>query len=255
MAESSSTEYLELLEHIGITSHPGGTAGTNALIGQLGISPGERVLDLGCGTGHTACLIAKRHNAGVVAADLRPGMLTWAQKRALREGVTNAVRLVAGDAHRLPFKDGSFDAALVESVLIFCDVSTVIAELHRVLKPGGRLGFNELTSARPISGEMVDQLAAFFGFRPTILTAGQWCSALNDAGFIDISSDSKRIDLIDVSLFTPVRTDGWKRYLSALVKSFTDPKVRKARQKKNTFTGLRLLREIDSGLYRARKPG
>ena len=78
-----------------------------------------------------------------VAVDLRPGMLAWTRKRALREDVTNAVQLVASDAHRLPFKDRSFDMAIVESVLIFCDVPRVLAELHRVLKPGGRLGFND----------------------------------------------------------------------------------------------------------------
>ena len=98
------------------------------------------------------------------------------------------------------------------------------------------------------------QLAAYFGFRPKIMTVEKWSSALKYAGFIIISSNVKPLDWLDVSLFTPVRTDGLIKYLSALVKSVTDPKVRTARRNKNAFTGIRLLRYLGSGLYWARKP-
>jgi ubiquinone/menaquinone biosynthesis C-methylase UbiE len=114
VAEISKEEYLEALETSGMTGHPGGIAGTEKLIGRLDIRQGEHVLDLGCGTGYTSCLIARRQGANVVAADLRPRMLRWAKKRAEKEHVTDAVLLVAADAHHLPFRDGSFDAAVVE---------------------------------------------------------------------------------------------------------------------------------------------
>ena len=137
MAEISKAEYLEALERSGLTGHPGGIAGTRTLIGRLDIRRGERVLDLGCGTGYTSCLIARTAGCGRRGNRPQAGMLAWARKRARREHVADAVRLVAADAHHLPFKDGSFDAAVVESVLVFCDVPVALAEIFRVLKPGG----------------------------------------------------------------------------------------------------------------------
>src|SRR5512138_3284968 len=122
MAEISKAEYLEALERMGLTGHPGGIAGTDMLIRQLDIGRGERVLDLGCGTGYTSCLIARSRGADLVAADLQPKMLKWVRRRARKERVLNVIDPVAADAHYLPFKDGAFDAAVVESVLVFCDV-------------------------------------------------------------------------------------------------------------------------------------
>ena len=254
MAEISKAEYLEALEHSGMTGHPGGIAGTRSLIARLDIRRGERVLDLGCGTGYTSCLIARRQDAEVVAADLKPGMLTWARKRARREHVADAVRLVAADAHHLPFKDGSFDAAVVESVLVFCDVPVALAELYRVLKPGGRLGCNELTIVGAVAREKVRQLTVAFGIAPGITTEDEWTGAFKAAGFADVAADVKPIDWLDVSLLTPLRTDGIGRYLTALAKSLTDPDIRKISRGKGTFLRSGLMRDLGSGLYWARKP-
>lgn len=250
----SKEEYLEALEISGLTGHPGGIAGTEALIRRLDIRQGEKVLDLGCGTGYTTCLVAKRLGATVIGADLQPKMLRWAKKRAVREHVTDAVRLVAADAHHLPFRDASFDAAVVESVLVFCDVPVALAGLFRVLKPGGRLGCNELTITGTVARESIGQLKATFGIAPAVTTADEWTRALKDAGFADVGAEVKPIRWLDVSLYTPLRTDGVKRYLSALLKSVTDPKIRKISRGKKAFLASGLLRHMGSGIYAARKP-
>jgi SAM-dependent methyltransferase len=254
MAEISKAEYLEALERSGLTGHPGGIAGTRSLIRRLDIRRGERVLDLGCGTGYTSCLIAKRQGAGVIAADLRPGMLTWAKKRVHREHVTDAVCLVAADAHRLPFRDASFDAAVVESVLVFCDVPVALAEIFRVLKPGGRLGCNELTIIGAVAWEKVRQLTVAFGIAPGITTEDEWTGAFKAAGFVGIIAEVKPIDWWDVSLLTPLRTDGPGRYLAAIAQSLADPKIRKLSRGKGAFLRSCLMRNLGSGLYWARKP-
>lgn len=254
MAEISKEEYLEALESAGMTGHPGGIAGTEELIRRLGIRRGERVLDLGCGTGYTACLLAKRPGATVFGVDLQPKMLTWAKKRAVRKHVTETVHLIAADAHRLPFRDASFDAAVVESVLIFCDVPVALAELFRVLKPGGRLGCNEVTAIGEITREQKEQFAASIGVAPTVPTADDWGRDLKDAGFVDVSAEAQPIRWLDISLFTPLRTDGVRRYLNAFVKSVTDPKIRKISRGKKTFLASGLLRRLGSGIYLARKP-
>ena len=254
MAEISKDEYLEALESSGLTGHPGGIAGTEALIGWLDIRRGERVLDLGCGTGYTTCLVAKRLGTTVVGADLRPKMLGWAKKRAVREHVTDAVRLVAADAHRLPFRDASFDAAVVESVLVFCDVPAALAELFRVLKPGGRLGCNELTIIGEVGREKMKNFNATFGVAPAVTTEDEYARVLKNAGFADIVTEVKPIEWLDVSLYSPLRTDGARRYLSGLLKSVTDPKIRKISRGKKAFLASGLLKHMGSGIYLARKP-
>ncbi|MBP2329729.1 ubiquinone/menaquinone biosynthesis C-methylase UbiE [Kibdelosporangium banguiense] len=95
-----------------------------------------RTLEVGVGTG----LNLSRYPADVrlTAIDLSPEMLAVARKRAAALG--RDVRLEEADAQRLPFEDGSFDT--VTSTLALCavpDERLVVAEMYRVLKPGGRL--------------------------------------------------------------------------------------------------------------------
>lgn len=99
----------------------------------LRAGPGERVLDVGAGTGVSTAELATS-GAYVVGADLSLGML-HAGKRA-----RPAVPLLAGDALRLPFADGSFDAVTISFALRnVTDVEAALTELARVTRPNGRL--------------------------------------------------------------------------------------------------------------------
>jgi demethylmenaquinone methyltransferase / 2-methoxy-6-polyprenyl-1,4-benzoquinol methylase len=99
----------------------------------LGLRPGERVLDVGAGTGVSTEELS-RSGAFAVGADLSIGML-----RAGRR-VRPTVPLLAGDALRLPFDDGVFDAVTISFALRnVVDTEAALAELGRVTRPGGRL--------------------------------------------------------------------------------------------------------------------
>lgn len=99
----------------------------------LGLLPGERVLDVGAGTGVSTEELA-RSGAYAVGVDLSLGMLRVG-KRARQE-----VPLVAGDALRLPFPDASFDAVTISFALRnVSDTAAALRELARVTRPGGRL--------------------------------------------------------------------------------------------------------------------
>jgi arsenite methyltransferase len=105
----------------------------------LGVSPGERVLDVGCGPGfYCAELLDEVGPSGsVVGLDGSAAMLALAARRCA--GHAN-VELNEAEATALPVKDGSFDAALTVQVLEYvADVTTGLAELHRALRPGGRV--------------------------------------------------------------------------------------------------------------------
>ena len=97
--------------------------------------PGERVLDVAAGTATSSAAIAQG-GATVVGCDFSVGMLQAARGRP---GAA-AVSLVAGDALRLPFVDGSFDAVTISFGLRnVADVDEALAEFRRVTRPGGRL--------------------------------------------------------------------------------------------------------------------
>ncbi|MBA3261963.1 MAG: methyltransferase domain-containing protein [Thermoleophilaceae bacterium] len=105
----------------------------------LGAAPGERIIDAGCGPGfYVAELLDRVGPAGeVVGVDASPQMLALAAKRC--EGHANG-SFHEGDATSLPVESEAFDRALSVQVLEYvADVPAALAELHRVLRPGGRV--------------------------------------------------------------------------------------------------------------------
>lgn len=107
------------------------------IVSMAGFDAGERVLDLGCGFGRWSVFLAEV-NRTVAGVDPMGGRLHIARNLSRHLGLDNA-HYVTGDAADLPFPDGSFDAAWCFSALHYIDRDRGLAELHRVLVPGGRL--------------------------------------------------------------------------------------------------------------------
>ena len=105
-----------------------------------GWKPGARVLDVACGSGFPALAAATHVRPGgtVVATDISPEMVAVASRRAKADGLDN-IQFVEMDAEQLRFHDASFDAVTNAYGLMFCpDRQRALAEIRRVLKPGGR---------------------------------------------------------------------------------------------------------------------
>lgn len=114
-----------------------------SLMGALGVDGSDTVLDLACGTGDFA-IMARERGARVVGLDFAGAMLAAARVRC-----PEAITLVRGDALRLPLADGSVSVAVSGFALRnFVAIPPVLAELARVLRPGGRVGLLEVDEPR-----------------------------------------------------------------------------------------------------------
>lgn len=105
----------------------------------LGARPGERILDVGCGPGYYVAELAEQVGEGghVSGVDPAEPMLAVARERCA--GLPN-IGLHEGEATALPFGDASFDAVVSVQVLEYVgEVEAALAEIHRVLRPGGRV--------------------------------------------------------------------------------------------------------------------
>jgi arsenite methyltransferase len=130
---------------LGETYHPGGTDLTRRLADTLGLQAGARVLDVATGVGSTPVLLAEERGVDVIGVDLGQAQVAKAADRARQRGLAGRGNFIIGDAERLPLGDASVDAVTCECALCtFPDKDTAIAELARVLRPGGRLGLTDV---------------------------------------------------------------------------------------------------------------
>jgi len=127
------------------------------LVAFAGLAPGETVLDVGTGTGVVA-ITAARAGARVSALDLTPALLEHARENARIAGCAQIV-WTEGDAEALPFPDAAFDIVVSQFGHMFAPRPLVAtAEMHRVLRPGGRIAF-----ATWPPEHLVGQMFAFVG--------------------------------------------------------------------------------------------
>jgi ubiquinone/menaquinone biosynthesis C-methylase UbiE len=114
------------------------------LVEHVGVQDGDRVLDVGCGTGNVA-ITAARRGATVTGLDVTPSMLDAAAQNAERAGV-EGLTWREGDGADLPFADGAFDATVSALGHMYADPpADATAELLRVTRSGGAVGFTAWT--------------------------------------------------------------------------------------------------------------
>ena len=165
------------------------------LTAAAAVRPGDRVLDACCGTGDLA-LADLRAGGRVTGVDFSPAMLERARRKS------SEVEWVEGDLLALPFADGEFDAATVGfGIRNVPDLEHGVAELRRILRPGGRLGVLEIVRPRgvlrhfysiwfdrvvPLLGKVLPGGAAYTYLPASVRRfpgAEELAAVLRDAGF------------------------------------------------------------------------
>ncbi len=175
------SSYLEAITALGKGNlHPGGFSHTLKLLRNFIISDEDIILDIGCGTGRTACYLAKTYGAHVFGLDKSEKMITKAKSRAAQEGA--AVHFLTGDVLDMPFRDEVADMILIESVLVFLPVQAALKECYRVLKKRGFLAAIELVAAETLPVLAKEYLMALCGL-PQVPSFKEWIVHFDRAGF------------------------------------------------------------------------
>ncbi|WGF89464.1 SAM-dependent methyltransferase [Marinivivus vitaminiproducens] len=130
--------------------HLGGLAQTEAFCRELGVAAGAAVLDIGCGVGGPARVMAERFGARVDGIDLTEAFVRAATGLTRRVGLDGRVRFHRASAVSLPFGTDRFDVATMIHVgMNIEDKAALFEEVARVLRPGGRFGLYDIMTEEP----------------------------------------------------------------------------------------------------------
>lgn len=164
----------------------------------------DSILDVATGTGDLAILLSKANPEKIVGLDLSAGMLAVGEKKVEKANLSNLISMQQGDSENLPFEDESFDVVTVAfGVRNFENLEKGLAELHRVLKTGGRLFVLEFSQPQkfpfkqvyrfyfknilPTLGKIVSKDASAYTYLPASVDAFPYGDAfigkLNNTGF------------------------------------------------------------------------
>jgi ubiquinone/menaquinone biosynthesis C-methylase UbiE len=173
---------------------------TDMMVERLGVGPGRRVLDLGCGLGAPAVRMAEATGASVLGVATSPSLVAEATARAERAGLAGRVTFEVADAVDLPFADGSFDAVLaIESIVHMPDLPAVFGQVGRVLRPGGRFVLTDFFATAPLAGVRLTVAEAYrrLSLNAEVLLVEQYPPLLRAAGlrlteYLDITRQTNR---------------------------------------------------------------
>ncbi len=175
------SEWARLL--LGESFHPGGLALTRRIGELLDLRPSDRVLDVASGLGTSAIFLAQEFGCTVAGVDYGPESVAQANEAARAAGLAGQVHFEQGDAERLHFPDGSFDAVICECAFCtFPHKAVAAAEFYRVLGNNGRIALSDLTRNGPLPPEL-ESLIAWIACIADAQPLARYQALLQAAGF------------------------------------------------------------------------
>jgi arsenite methyltransferase len=163
-------------------------------ISKAELKPGETVLDLGSGAGFDAFLAAEPvgESGKVIGVDMTPEMIEKARVNAEKLNVSN-VEFRHGQIERLPVEDQSVDVVISNCVInLSSDKSAVFKEIHRTLRPGGRIIISDILRSGEMPEENRSNPAAYTGCVSGAISPGEVKKILSGLGFQSITISAKK---------------------------------------------------------------
>ena len=162
------------------------------------IGRNSRVLDVACGQGDSARVLAKHFGCQVVGIDYSSDSIARANAVAVETGLSDHVSFVQGDAERLPFAAGSFDVVICEcSLCIFPNAVIALDEFRRILRSGGYLGISDVVLNEPAPESLQDLFGQVLCIGGALSVDG-YRDAFSAAGFTSIRSLDASSELTDM---------------------------------------------------------
>ncbi|MCJ7670527.1 MAG: arsenite methyltransferase [Acidimicrobiia bacterium] len=174
-----------------------GTLPSAAVLSSLGcgnptaladLEAGQIVLDLGSGGGIDVLLSARRvgPTGHVYGLDMTPEMLDLARRNQAEAGIENA-EFLSGTIEDIPLPDASVDVIISNCVInLAADKTSVLAEAHRVLRPGGLFAVSDVVLLRPLSAQLMQLMGLWTGCVSGALLDAEYEESLDAVGFHDI---------------------------------------------------------------------
>ncbi|MFI6291664.1 class I SAM-dependent methyltransferase [Nonomuraea sp. NPDC050790] len=168
---------------------------TSEVIGRLGVAPGGRVIDVGCGIGKPALRLAREHKVDVVGVSISEQQIEIARASVVSVPLPTQVSFQTADAMDLPFPASAFDAGLcLEALHHMPDRPKALREIARVVRPGGPVVIADFALRGPVPEEhreLVERFAQACNL-VTLTEIGPYTAEFTAAG-LDLT------DVVDVS--------------------------------------------------------
>lgn len=161
---------------------------TEMMVERIRVKPGDRVLDIGCGTGLPAIQLAESADVEVIGITISPDQAELATTRAAQTGMSDRVTFRCADAMDLPFEKNSFDAVwFFESIFHMPDRLGALRQAASVLSPGGRLALTDVLLIETIAPPAVQDALEEHAATPLVgepMRLAEYPALLEEAGFL-----------------------------------------------------------------------
>ncbi|MFV2057226.1 MAG: class I SAM-dependent methyltransferase [Thiohalomonadales bacterium] len=213
----------EFFERIGKTViNPGGLNGRDKLIKTLSpIKKDDHVLEVGSGTGHAACHIAETFDCYVTAIDNNEQMIKRSKETVQQRLLADRVTCEQGNILQLNFPDNSFDAVIIQAVLMFVDKKQALKEIFRVLKPGGQIAALEFCWKKSPDPLLKAETYAICGCDGlSFMTYDEWRKLLESSHFTESKSNPQAFEMLSARGF--IQDEGLPNIINMVKKTFAN---------------------------------